>query len=84
METTDARALPVVERYHPHGSDAARRLAQDGMVLRVQVGSGVHGTAIAGSDDRDEMGITLEPAAFVTGVARLEVTDPAGRTRTRV
>ena len=43
----------------------------------------MHGTAIAGSDDRDEMGIALEPAAFVTGVARLEVTDPAGRTHRR-
>jgi uncharacterized protein len=33
------------------------------------VGSGVHGTAIGGQDDRDEMGICLEPAAFVTGLA---------------
>ena len=39
------------------------------MILRVQVGSGVHGTGITGQDDRDEMGICLEPAAFVTGLA---------------
>lgn len=32
------------------------------MILRVQVGSGVHGTSISGQDDRDEMGICLEPA----------------------
>lgn len=44
-------------------------LAQKGLILRVQVGSGVHGTAISGQDDRDEMGICLEPAAFVTGLA---------------
>lgn len=41
------------------------------MILRVQVGSGVHGTAIGGQDDRDEMGICLEPAAYVTGLAQV-------------
>ena len=41
------------------------------MILRVQVGSGVHGTAVSGQDDRDEMGLCLEPPQFVTGVARL-------------
>lgn len=41
------------------------------MILRVQVGSGVHGTSISGQDDRDEMGICLEPARFVTGLARV-------------
>nr|WP_281497135.1 nucleotidyltransferase domain-containing protein [Ornithinimicrobium sp. F0845] len=41
------------------------------MILRVQVGSGVHGTSISGQDDRDEMGICLEPAEFVTGLARV-------------
>lgn len=84
VNPADPRALPVVAQYHPHGSDAARRLAEAGTVLRVQVGSGVHGTAVAGTDDRDEMGIALEPPAFVTGVARLSVTDPEGRTHRRV
>jgi uncharacterized protein len=41
------------------------------MVLRVQVGSGVHGTSIDGQDDRDEMGLCLEPPQFVTGLARV-------------
>ncbi len=41
------------------------------MILRVQVGSGVHGTAIGGQDDRDEMGICLEPARYVTGLAQV-------------
>jgi hypothetical protein len=31
----------------------------------------VHGTAIAGQDDRDEMGLCLEPPQFVTGLARV-------------
>jgi len=44
------------------------------MILRAQVGSGVHGTSIGGQDDRDEMGLCLEPPQFVTGLARV----PAG------
>lgn len=56
---------------HPHASEQARRIAEQGLILRVQVGSGVHGTAISGQDDRDELGICLEPPEFVTGVARV-------------
>ncbi len=56
---------------HPHASDEARRIAEHGMILRVQVGSGVHGTSISGQDDRDEMGICFEPAEYVTGLARV-------------
>ncbi|HEX8508867.1 MAG TPA: nucleotidyltransferase domain-containing protein, partial [Propionibacteriaceae bacterium] len=59
---------------HPHASERARQVAQRGLILRVQVGSGVHGTSISGQDDRDEMGICLEPPEYVTGVARV----PAG------
>ena len=56
---------------HPHASEEARAVAEAGLILRVQVGSGVHGTAVSGQDDRDEMGICLEPRQFVTGVARV-------------
>jgi uncharacterized protein len=56
---------------HPHASEEARAIAEDGMILRVQVGSGVHGTSISGQDDRDEMGVCLEPQRFVTGLARV-------------
>ena len=56
---------------HPHGSEEARRIAEQGTILRVQVGSGVHGTSITGQDDRDEMGICLEPPELVTGLARV-------------
>lgn len=59
---------------HPHASDEARDVAQRGLILRAQVGSGVHGTSLTGQDDRDEMGICLEPSEFVTGLARV----PAG------
>lgn len=56
---------------HPHASQQAREIAEQGMIVRAQVGSGVHGTAIAGQDDRDEMGICLEPPQFITGLARV-------------
>jgi hypothetical protein len=56
---------------HPHASDEARAIAEAGMILRAQVGSGVHGTAVSGQDDRDEMGICLEPPEFITGLARV-------------
>ena len=56
---------------HPHASEEARTIAEEGLILRVQVGSGVHGTSISGQDDRDEMGLCLEPPQFVTGLARV-------------
>ena len=59
---------------HPHASEEARHIAEGGTILRAQVGSGVHGTSISGQDDRDEMGICLEPPEYVTGIARV----PAG------
>ncbi len=59
---------------HPHASEQARLVAEQGTILRGQVGSGVHGTSISGQDDRDEMGICLEPPEYVTGIARI----PAG------
>ena len=38
-------------------------------ILRTVVGSGVHGIAIAGLDDHDEMGIYIEPPEAVLGYA---------------
>ena len=49
---------------HPDASEEARLIAEEGMILRVQVGSGVHGTSVSGQDDRDEMGLCLEPPQF--------------------
>lgn len=63
---------------HVHASERARAIAERGMVLRVQVGSGVHGTSISGQDDRDEMGLCLEPHEFVTGLARVPAGTNAG------
>jgi hypothetical protein len=62
---------------HPHAGAEARRIAEAGMLLLVQVGSGVHGTSIDGQDDRDEMGLCAEPPEFVTGIGR--VVTPTGQ-----
>jgi hypothetical protein len=55
-----------------HSGDEYRRMAERCTILRCQVGSGVHGTAIEGHDDRDEMGICTEPPEYVIGLRRFE------------
>jgi uncharacterized protein len=55
-----------------HAGEEYRLIAEAGTILRCQVGSGVHGTAIAGYDDRDEMGICIEPPEYVIGLKRFE------------
>lgn len=47
---------------------AAARIAEDGCILRTVVGSQVHGVVRAGTDDRDEMGITIEPPEYSVGL----------------
>lgn len=47
-------------------------IAENGMMLRVLVGSTVHGTSIDGQDDRDEMGVCVEPPYTVIGSQRFE------------
>jgi hypothetical protein len=44
-----------------HTEHGDRTLARAGEILRTVVGSGVHGIAIAGTDDHDEMGVFIEP-----------------------
>lgn len=69
--------------YPPHSSDEARELALRGTVLRVRVGGGVHGTAVEDQDDRDEVGLCLEPREHVTGVALVPGQVGAEPARTR-
>jgi uncharacterized protein len=52
-----------------HTEHGERDLALAGEILRTVVGSGVHGIAIPGTDDHDEMGVYIEP---------LRVPHPAG------
>lgn len=42
------------------------------VILQATVGSTVHGTAVAGTDDRDEMAICIEPPEKVVGLQHFE------------
>lgn len=53
-----------------HTEHGDRDLAMAGEILRTVVGSGVHGIAIEGTGDHDEMGVVVEPAQHVLGVER--------------
>ncbi|GAA1940843.1 nucleotidyltransferase domain-containing protein [Amycolatopsis minnesotensis] len=55
-----------------HDSQEFAAIAERGTILRCQVGSGLHGTAVAGQDDRDEMGICVAPPEYVIGLRRFE------------
>jgi hypothetical protein len=57
---------------NPHTTPEFQEIADRGVILQTQVGSGVHGTAIAGTDDRDEMGVCVEPPEYVIGLKRFE------------
>lgn len=41
-------------------------------ILRCEVGSTVHGLGVAGTDDRDELGICIEPPDYVIGLRHFE------------
>jgi hypothetical protein len=55
-----------------HSRTEFQAIAERGSILRCLVGSGVHGTAVEGQDDRDEMGICIEPPEYVIGLRRFE------------
>lgn len=51
-----------------HTQHGNRDIAMSGEILRTVVGSGVHGIAIPGTDDHDEMGVYVEPPEHVIGM----------------
>ncbi|MFC3998682.1 DNA polymerase beta superfamily protein [Nocardiopsis sediminis] len=55
-----------------HSGPEHAAIAEGGTILRCQVGSGVHGITVAGQDDRDEMGICVEPPEYVIGLRTFE------------
>lgn len=57
----------MIER--PNVSYGDGEIAYKNEILRSLVGSGVHGIGIEGTDDRDEMGIFIEPPAHVIGLS---------------
>jgi uncharacterized protein len=66
--------LPVQPKHSPgkHATEWHKQVAADGTVLRTEVGSGLHGTSVSGYDDRDEMGICIEPPSAVIGFRNFE------------
>jgi hypothetical protein len=62
---TDPRSELLADPVLEYGDRAA---ADAGLILRSTVGSGVHGIAIAGTDDHDEMAVFVEPSAWVLGL----------------
>src|SRR5919112_6755770 len=52
--------------------ERARRIAEDGCIIRSLVGSTVHGLSNPGTDDRDEMGVCVEPREYVLGLRPFE------------
>ncbi|WP_017622253.1 nucleotidyltransferase domain-containing protein [Nocardiopsis chromatogenes] len=55
-----------------HASPEFAEIAEKGTVLQCQVGSGVHGITVSDQDDRDEMGICVEPPEYVMGLRGFE------------
>lgn len=55
-----------------HATDWHREIAEVNIALRTQVGSGLHGVTIEGTDDRDEMGVCIEPPECVIGLQQFE------------
>jgi uncharacterized protein len=52
--------------------ERAREIAERGLILRTTVGSVVHGLSYPGTDDRDELGICVEPPEYLLGFRRFE------------
>jgi hypothetical protein len=57
------------ETERPHVEYGDLNMAHDNEILHTVVGSGVHGIAIEGTDDHDEMAIFIEPREHVIGTA---------------
>lgn len=72
MTKTSPVELPSAYPTHPHASEEARAVAAEGLILLSEVGSGVHGTALPGTDDTDWMGVCLESPQYVTGLETFE------------
>ncbi|MDO9407537.1 DNA polymerase beta superfamily protein [Patulibacter sp.] len=63
--------MPTVESLEPD-PDRAMAIAHDGLILLGLVGSTVHGLALGGHDDRDELGVTIEPPEHLLGTRRFD------------
>ena len=50
----------------------SQEIAERETILRCEVGSTVHGLGVAGTDDRDELGVCIEPPEYVIGLRHFE------------
>lgn len=50
----------------------AKEIAENGLILKCRVGSEAHGINIPGADDKDYIGICLEPPEYVIGLRKFE------------
>jgi predicted nucleotidyltransferase len=50
----------------------AQEIAENGLIIRTLVGSTIHGLQLEGTDDRDEMGVCIEPPDYVIGLKQFE------------
>ncbi|MDO9356674.1 MAG: nucleotidyltransferase domain-containing protein [Solirubrobacteraceae bacterium] len=62
------------ESVHSREPDSARAraIAERGLILKTTVGSEVHGLSNPGTDDDDQLGVAIEPAAYLLGFQRFE------------
>lgn len=62
----------AVGKSKEHDLARAEAIARGGCISRCLVGSTVHGLSNPGTDDRDEMGVTIEPREYVLGLRPFE------------
>jgi uncharacterized protein len=55
-----------------NGEISQQLIAEPNTILRGLVGSTVHGLVLSGTDDRDEMGVCVEPRRYVVGFGKFE------------
>jgi uncharacterized protein len=55
-----------------HGGERNKKIAEEGLILKCLVGSGIHGISVEGQDDVDHMGICIEPPEYVIGLEPFE------------
>src|SRR4051812_43174814 len=55
-----------------HVPAIAEEIAERHTILRATVGSRLHGLALEGTDDRDEMGVCIEAPEYVAGLRHFE------------
>lgn len=62
--------LPAEVPHDPNSPTQA--VARNGMILRTLVGSTIHGIGETGNEDRDEMGVCIEPPEIIFGHRQFE------------